>query len=43
MNFGHKHATDYASTIESDVPIVVQYPGRVSEEALKPFTVIGNE
>ena len=25
-------ATEYASTIESDVPIVVQYPGRVSEE-----------
>ena len=25
-------ATEYASTIESDVPIVMQYPGRVSEE-----------
>src|SRR5438876_936896 len=25
-------ATEYASTIESDVPIVVQYPGCASEE-----------
>jgi hypothetical protein len=50
MNIEHKHwtmaegripprATDYASTIESDVPIVVQHPGLVPEEPLKPFTV----
>jgi hypothetical protein len=43
MNIGHKNwaiaegripprAADYASTIESDVPIVVQHPGLVPEE-----------
>jgi hypothetical protein len=43
INYEHKHsiiaegripprATDYASTIESDVPIVVQHPGLVPEE-----------
>jgi hypothetical protein len=31
-------ATEYASTIESDVPIVVQYPGRVSEEMAEAAT-----
>ncbi len=31
-------ATEYASTIESDVPIVVQYPGRVSEEMAEAVT-----
>ena len=30
-------ATEYASTIESDVPIVVQYPARVSEETSEVF------
>ena len=31
-------ATEYASTIESDVPIVVQYPGRVSEKMAEAAT-----
>ena len=31
-------ATEYASTIESDVPIVVQYTGRVSEEGPEAVT-----
>ena len=31
-------ATEYASTIESDVPIVVQYTGRVSEEMAEAVT-----
>jgi len=31
-------ATEYASTIESDVPIVVQYPGCVSEEMAEAAT-----
>ena len=31
-------ATEYASTIESDVPIVVQYPGRISEEMAEAAT-----
>jgi hypothetical protein len=31
-------ATEYASTIESDVPIMVQYPGRVSEEMAEAAT-----
>ena len=31
-------ATEYASTIESDVPIVVQYTGRVSEEGAEAVT-----
>ena len=31
-------ATEYASTIESDVPILVQYPGRVSEEMAEAAT-----
>ena len=30
--------TEFASTIESDVPIVVQYPGRVSEETAEGIT-----
>jgi hypothetical protein len=31
-------ATEYASTIESDVPIMVQYPGRASEEMAEAVT-----
>ena len=31
-------ATEYANTIESDVPIVIQYPGRVSEEMAERVT-----
>ena len=31
-------ATEYASTIESDVPIMEQYPGRVSEEMAEAVT-----
>lgn len=31
-------ATEYASTIESDVPIVVQFPARVSEEMAEGVT-----